>query len=162
MKLTSNKKIDRAFKSPWKLKLFFIRYLPMAFLAGLKVSTFDEKHAVVTLPYKYLTKNPFRSVYFACQAMAAELSTAIICLQALEKFEADISMLVVELEANFTKKAVGTITFSCRNHHNLDEIFGSSIAENSPQNLSFKSIGMDQDGETVAEFTITWSFKPRN
>ncbi len=162
MKLTSNKKFSRVFKNPWKLKLFFIRHLPMAFLAGLKVSTFDDKHAVVTLPYRYLTKNPFRSVYFACQAMAAELTTAIICLQALQKFEADISMLVVELEANFTKKAVGTITFSCRNHHNLDEIFSNCITEKTSQSLSFKSIGMDQDGETVAEFTITWSFKPRN
>lgn len=162
MKLTSNKKITRLFKSPWKLKLFFIRHLPMAFLAGLKVSAFDEKHAVVTLPYKYLTKNPFRSVYFACQAMAAELSTAIICLQALGKFEADISMLVIDLEASFVKKAVGTVTFSCRNHHDLHEIFGNCIAENRSQNLSFKSIGVDQDGETVAEFTINWSFKPRN
>lgn len=162
MKLTSNRNITHIFKSPWKLKLFFLRHLPMAFLAGLKVSTFDEKQAVVTLPYKYLTKNPFRSVYFACQAMAAELSTAIICLQALENFEADLSMLVIKLEANFTKKAAGTVRFSCRNRHDLDQIFRESISEQKPVSLNFKSIGMDKGGDTVAEFTITWSFKPRD
>jgi hypothetical protein len=162
MNLTSKQKVTSVFNNRWKLALFFARHLPMAFLAGLNIISFDKNHATVSIPYKYLTKNPFRSIYFACQSMAAELSTAIICLQSLEKFDADLSLLVIKLEAEFTKKANDTISFTCLNEENLDEIFKECITENTSQSLTLKSTGIDQNGDSVAEFNITWSFKPRS
>ena len=162
MKLTSKQTITSVFKSRWKLKLFFIRHLPMAFLAGLKVASFDEDHATVSLPYKYLTKNPFRSIYFACQAMAAELSTAIICLQSLEKFDEDVSLLVTGLEAEFTKKATGVISFICELEESLDPIFEECLSQDKSQTVTLVSNGVDENSESVAKFKITWSFKPRS
>ena len=64
----------------FKFKLFLLKELPMGFLAGMKVRELTEEKGVVTIPYKYLTKNPFKSMYFACLAMAAELSTGILCI----------------------------------------------------------------------------------
>ena len=162
MKLGSESDISAIFRSKWKLNLFFIRHLPMAFLSGLKIRTFDENKAVVTLPYSYLTKNPFRSIYFACQAMAAEFSSAVICLQTIEKYETDLSLLVVGLEAGFVKKATGLISFTCQKPDQQDELLDQCISQNSAQEITFTSIGRDKDGEKVAEFHITWSFKPRS
>ncbi len=161
MNLGSKTNISTLFKSNWKLRLFFIRHLPMAFLAGLRVKSFDEKSAVVTLPFTYLTKNPFRSIYFAAQAMAAEFSTAVICLQTLEKYETDLSLLVVGLKAEFVKKATGLISYTCQKPEKQDSILEQCILQKSAEEITFTSTGRNKSGEKVAEFHITWSFKPR-
>lgn len=162
VKLDINSDISSIFRSRWKLKLFFITHLPMAFLSGLKIKAFDEERAVVTLPYSYLTKNPFRSVYFACQAMAAEFSSAIICLQTLEKYESDLSLLVIGIEAKFIKKATQKISFSCERPEEQDEILDHCISHKSSREITYISTGRNMDGEKVSEFHITWSFKPRS
>lgn len=161
MNLSTENKFSSILESPWRLKLFFIKNLPMAFLAGLQVPSYDEHHATVSLPYKYLTKNPFRSIYFACQAMAAEFSTGILCLLSLEKFAADISLLVVKVEGTFTKKAVGVVSFTCSDIQELYHVIEESISQNKSQSITLTSTGKDETGDRVAEFKVTWSFKPR-
>ena len=148
-------------KSSWRLKLFFLKNLPMALLSGIRVTSASDEQSKVAIRYKYLTKNPFRSMYFACQSMAAEFSTAIICLKALEKRETNFSIIVVEMDASFSKKATGQITFQCKKPAELDSLIEKSIAEEAPQTLTFRSTGSNSDNETVAEFSFTWSIKPR-
>ena len=98
--------------SPTKLKLFMLRKLPMAWLAGLRLTALTPEAATVTIRFKYLTQNPFRSIYFACLAMAAELASGI---QAMMHVQAGgpVSMLVTSIQGDFTKKAVGLIRFTC-------------------------------------------------
>ena len=47
-----------------------LRHLPMAFLAGLKVKKLSNSIAEVTVPFNFLNKNPFNSIYFAVLTMA--------------------------------------------------------------------------------------------
>lgn len=162
MRLSSGTSVAKMLESPLRLKLFFLSNLPMALLAGLRVRSVDENHATVSLPYKYLTKNPFRSTYFACQAMAAEFSTGIMCLQALEKFDEDISLLVVRVEAEFLKKATATVSFTCLDEGSLMRVLQESVKNREAQKITLHSTGSDGDGDTVAEFKVTWSFKPRS
>lgn len=133
----------------------------MAFLAGLRVLSYSEEQATVSLPHTYLTKNPFRSIYFACQAMAAEFSTGALCLLALEKHATDVSLLVVKVEGSFTKKGTGLVLFSCSDGKKVDRTVAESISENEPKTITLTSIGRDKEGDKIAEFHITWSFKPR-
>ncbi|RZK98454.1 MAG: DUF4442 domain-containing protein, partial [Hymenobacter sp.] len=102
----------RQILSPHKLRLFMLRKLPLAWLAGLRLVALTPEAATVTIRYKYLTQNPFRSIYFAALAMAAELASGI---QAMLHTQGGgpVSMLVVGLQAEFTKKAVGLIAFTC-------------------------------------------------
>lgn len=134
----------------------------MAFLAGIRVETFDSRQAVVSLPFKYLTRNPFYSIYFACQAMAAEFSTAILCLQNLEKIDGDISFLVTDLKATFTKKATGTVFFSCVDQHQAVQKIQNGITNRESYKFTLESVGKNQQGEKVSTFQVTWSFKMRN
>lgn len=48
--------------------------LPLAFVAKLRIDQMNMHQASVSLPFNYLNKNPFRSIYFAALSMAAELS----------------------------------------------------------------------------------------
>ena len=56
---------------PLKFRLFLLANLPSAFFSGVRVQSISDTTAVVTVPYKWFSKNPFKSTYFACLAMAA-------------------------------------------------------------------------------------------
>lgn len=161
MNLAPGTKLSKILDSHWKLKIFFITHLPMAFLSGLNVTSYSEEEATVSLPHTYLTKNPFRSIYFACQAMAAEFSTGALCLLAMEKHASDVSLLVVKVESSFIKKATGLVHFKCSDGKKVDHTLAESISENEPKTITLTSIGKDKKGDKIAEFHITWSFKPR-
>ena len=150
----------RSVLNPWKLRAFMLAKLPMGFLAGLKVKEFTDKAASVTIRFGYLTKNPFRSVYFACLAMAAELSTGVQGL-VLTMDGSPVAMLVVGLEGEFTKKAIGLITFRCEDGEALAQAVAETRATGEPRIVPCTAIGRDETGDEVAVFKITWSFKAR-
>jgi hypothetical protein len=130
----------------------------MGFLAGLKLTQLEPGYAAVQVKYKWLTQNPFGSMYFAVLSMAAEFSTGILCLANIYKSDPAISMLVVKMESHFYKKAVGVITFTCNDG---DDIVKTSKETGEGVTLVSKSTGVNQNGEVVAEFLITWSLKAK-
>jgi hypothetical protein len=147
--------------NPLKQKIFFLTNLPMALLAGLVILHIDATSAKVGLKYSYLTKNPFKSLYFACLAMAAELCSGVLVLNEVDISKAKISTLVTEMEAKFLKKAVGKIVFSCLDAEMISEKIKETIATKSGVTVKTKSIGTDEHGDIVAEFYITWSMKAK-
>ena len=154
-------KLRRDLLKPWKLKLFMLAKLPMGFLAGLKVTECTDRAAAVTIRFGYLTKNPFRSLYFACLAMAAELSTGVLGLLPTMA-GSPVAMLIVGLEGEFTKKAVGLITFRCEDGEALAKAVAGTRADGEPRVVTCTSVGRDEAGDVVAAFKLTWSFKARS
>ena len=148
-------------QSPMQFKLFLLRHLPMALLAGLRVQDITNHKASVRISLNYLTKNPFGSIYFACLAMAAELSTGILAMKSVEQSRINFSLLVVEIQAEFTKKAIGSITFTCDDGLKIEQTIEKCIESNNPQQVRVQSKGINEDGDIVAKFKITWSFKPK-
>ena len=73
----------------------------MAFLSGMKLKELSSSHSVVKMKYKYLNKNPFGSIYFACLSMAGELSSGILAASFTYKSSPKISMLVVAMDVEF-------------------------------------------------------------
>ncbi|MBA2563446.1 MAG: DUF4442 domain-containing protein [Chitinophagaceae bacterium] len=146
-------------KHPVKFRLFLFYKLPSAYFSGLKVIEFNEEKAVVTVPYKWFTKNPFNSTYFACLAMAAEMSTGLLAMMYIYKRKPATSMLITKMEANYFKKAVGNITFLCQEGKQIQETIEESILTGEPKTVSIKSTGKNKNGEIIAEFLFTWSFK---
>jgi hypothetical protein len=147
---------------PIKFWLYMLVKLPMGFLAGLKLTELDPDKAVVQVKYKWLTQNPFGSMYFAVLSMAAEFSTGILCLANIYKSDPAISMLVVKMESHFYKKAVGVITFTCNDGGAIINIIKTAKETGEGVTLVSKSTGVNQDGEVVAEFFITWSLKAKS
>src|SRR5882757_6210426 len=100
-------------KHPVKFRMFLFTKLPAAYFAGVRVREIDEKRCVVTVPYKWLSQNPFRSTYFACLSMAAEMSTGSLAMAHLYKMDPPVSMLVVKVDSVYFKKATGRTSFVC-------------------------------------------------
>ena len=147
--------------SPVKFRLFMLSRLPMAYMAGLRVTAVTPALATVRVPYKYLNKNPFRSIYFACLSMAAELSTGVLCMMQVYKSVPAVSMLVVRMEADFTKKAVGTVAFTCHDGEAIAEAAERTKATGEGVRVTATSIGVDESGDQVATFRFTWSLKAK-
>ena len=65
---------------------------------------------ITTVKFGWLNQNPFNSMFWAVQGMAAEFSTGFLLPKKLENL-VKISMLVVKNEAEFTKKRSEELLF---------------------------------------------------
>ena len=61
------------FKASTINKFLFFK-LPSAYWSGVRVKSINHTTCIVTVKHKWFNQNPFNSMYFAVQAMAAELS----------------------------------------------------------------------------------------
>jgi hypothetical protein len=92
--------------------------------------------------------------------MAAEFASGI---QAMMHVQAGspASMLVVGLQAEFTKKAVGLITFTSLDGPRIAQALAESRATGEGRTVECTSTGVDEAGDVVAVFRITWSFRAK-
>ena len=148
-------------RNRFKFAVFLLSKLPAAFFSGLSVKEIDNQHTEVTVPYKWFSQNPFHSTYFACQAMAAEMSTGLIAMLNTYKRNPPVSMLVTKVEGEFFKKAVGLTRFICEDGILIAETIESAIVKNEATSIRVKSTGTNGNGELIAIFYITWSFKAK-
>jgi hypothetical protein len=148
-------------KHPVKFRMFLFYKLPSAFFSGVRIREMDINKCVVTVPYKWFSQNPFRSTYFACLSMAAEMSTGSLGMAHIYRNKPEISMLVVKVESNYFKKATDVTTFICDDGELINETIEKALATGEGQSITAKSTGTNKAGELVAEFFITWSFKVR-
>ena len=156
---SSTQKFIKIIKHPVKFRMFLFAKLPAAFFSGVRVKEIDEARSVVTVPYKWLTQNPFRSTYFASLAMAAEMSTGILGMMHVYKQTPAISMLITNMEASYFKKATGKTFFVCEAGKQIYEAIENSIATGESKSITVQSTGTNKEGEVVAVFLFTWSFK---
>jgi hypothetical protein len=158
-------KVDADFikgvSNPILFRLFLLQQLPMGFLAGLRVKSLSLEKCEVTVPYKWLNKNPFRSTYFAVLAMAAEMSSGMLSMMGTHKSKPSVAVLVTGIEAEFVKKATGITTFTCEEGKKIRETIERAITTGEGQTCTTVSTGVSQDGVVEARFRVTWSFKAR-
>ncbi len=100
-------------------------------------------------------------MYFAIAGMAAELSTGAICMANLYKRQPAASMLVTKIEGEYYKKAIGTITFTCNMGKMVEQVVDDCYDNNEAKAIRCETTGINQQGEEVARFWITWSFKTK-
>ncbi len=143
----------------FKFGLYLFTKLPSAYLCGVRVKFASEEKCEVTVPFKWLSQNPFKSTYFACLSMAAEMSTGVLGLVHIQEHKTSVSMLVINITGNFLKKASDKTTFICNDGFQIKQIITDAIASGEGKTITTKSIGTNLVGEVVAEFLVTWSFK---
>lgn len=154
-------KFQKQVNNPFLMRLFLLKSLPMAFFAGIKVKYLNDQEAVTLIRYSWLTQNPFRSMYFACQAMAAEMSTGLLVMNGIYGSTPGISMLIIKNEANYFKKATGKISFACNEGDLIVAAIRKAKESGEGVVLPLRSVGKDEKGEIVSEFIFTWSLKAK-
>ena len=148
--------------SPFRFGFFLATKLPAAFFVGLKLKQINEQSCTILVKHSWFSKNPFKSVYFAAEAMAAELSTGLLAIGHIHNKSSKVSMLVIKMEAQFSKKGTGKLYFTCADGIAFQNTIAEAIRTREGQTLVSKSIGTNEKGETVAEFNFTWGFKAKS
>lgn len=142
-----------------KFNKFIFFKLPSAFICGVRLKSIDENKCVVSVKHRWINQNPFNSMYFAVQAMAAELSTGAMVIYQIQKSGRKISMLVANNKSTFSKKATGRITFVCQDGHLIADAIQKTITTGEGQTFWMKSIGTNEEGMPVSEMDFEWSVK---
>lgn len=145
--------------SPSRITLFLFFKLPSAFFCGVRVKSINKDQCLVTIKHRWINQNPFNSIYFAVQAMAAELSTGALVMINIQKSGKKISMLVANNKGSFTKKATGKITFQCKEGSIIEKAIQKTILTGEGQTFWMQSIGTNEKGEQVSVMDFEWSIK---
>ncbi|APY11669.1 thioesterase [Seonamhaeicola sp. S2-3] len=145
--------------TPRKLNTFSMFKLPAAYICGVRVKHLDEKKCMVSVKHRWINQNPFRSMFWAVQGMAAELSTAAIMIGKIQETGKKISMLVISNEATYTKKATGRINFTCNQGELINETLTKAIKTGEGQTIWLESVGLNEEGIEVSSFRFQWSVK---
>jgi len=145
--------------TPSKLNTFLLFKLPSAYFSGVRVKEITPDKCVVSVTHRWINQNPFNSMYFAVQAMAAELTTGALAMYHIKNSSKNISMLVANNKGNFSKKAKGKITFTCTDGALMARAVDQELAMGEGQTIWMKSVGIDEKGDTVSQMEFEWSIK---
>lgn len=147
------------FPSVFQINLFTFLKLPSAWWCGVRLKYIDAQKTIVSVKHRWFNQNPFNSMFWAVQGMAAEFSTGIMVSTAIKRSGKKISMLVQNNNANFSKKATGLITFSCEDGHLIAQAISKTMETGEGQTFWMKSVGVNTDGVVVSTFNFEWTVK---
>mgnify|MGYP006148123955 FL=1 len=145
--------------TPKRVNLFMLLKLPLAYIGGVRVKRVSEEQATVKITYKWMNQNPFKSMFWAAQGMAAEMSTGVLVMRAIADSKENVSMLVTHQEANFYKKATGKILFTCKGGDEIRKAIKMSKQSKEGQVVQLIAEGKNEDGVVVSKFNFEWSLK---
>lgn len=155
----ANNHFIRLVNNRWRFSLFLLYKLPSAWLAGVRVRTMDAHACTTVVPFRWLSQNPFRSTYFACLAMAAEMSSGVLAIAHTQGAGLRVSMLVTGMEGIFLKKAKTKTYFTCDAGDDIQRAVMLAVDTGEPSAITVAVTGRQEDGTEIARFKITWSFK---
>ena len=89
--------------TPSKINRWMLLKLPAAWLTGAeRLTLIDEDKCEVKVRFKWINQNPYRSMFWAVQGMAAELTTGMLLTKCIQDSNANISMLLVSNKSSFS------------------------------------------------------------
>jgi hypothetical protein len=138
---------------------FLLFKLPAAYFSGVRVSKLTDDEVQATVKHKWINQNPFKSLYWAVQGMASELTTGVLVMKHINDSGKKISMLVTHQTGDFHKKGTGKITFSCKDGQNIKDAIAKTIETKEGQTVVLTSKGVNEDGVEISSFTYQWSVK---
>jgi len=145
--------------STGSVNVFMFFKLPSAWWSGVRLKYMDDTMAVASVRHRWANQNPFKSMFWAVQGMAAELATGAMVTSQIRQTGKRISMLVQNNNANFSKKATGRITFTCEDGHLIKAALYKTIATGEGQTIWMKSVGVNTDGVVVSTFNFEWTVR---
>lgn len=145
--------------TPSKLNTFLMFKLPAVYFCGIRAKFIDDKKCIVKVKHRWINQNPFKSMFWAVQGMAAELTTGAMLSTKIRESGKNISMLVANNNANFSKKATGIITFVCTEGYLIDKAIIKAIETEEGQTIWLNSIGTNTEGVQVSSFNFEWTIK---
>ena len=150
------------FSSKFKFRLLMLKLLPMGYLSGMRIESLTEDACTVSLKYKWLIKNPFKSTFWAVMGMAAEMASGALLMEFTSGQKPSLATILVEQSGKFYKKAVGKQTYVCQSGKEMRATVERAYQSGEGEVITCPVQAFDSDGELIADFTFVWSMKLRS
>lgn len=148
--------------TPRKINSFLLFKLPAAYLTGVRVVSLEADTVVVRVRHRWINQNPYKSLFWAVQGMASELTTGVLVMREIVSSGRKISMLVTSVNGKFTKKATGKIRFVSNDGKLIRAAIQKSVETGEGQVVLMTSEGVNEEGVSVSKFEYEWSIKVKN
>ena len=131
----------------------------MAAISGMRIKDLSEDKCAVSVKFKWLNQNPFRSTFWAVLGMTAEMSTGALLLCYSKASSPPFRFILVGNSSTFSKKAKGISRFTCLDGEKIRTTLQKMNASNPDTSIILESNGYNEEGEKIATFTFTWKLK---
>ncbi|MCB9681212.1 MAG: DUF4442 domain-containing protein [Alphaproteobacteria bacterium] len=157
-------KIDKALatmRRPLAVWGFNLAKMPLGVAAGLRVDHIDATSCTVSLPGGWRTQNPFNSMYWAAQGMAAEMATGVHGYVLTQAAPVPVRMILSGCQGEFTRMCKGRGRFVFEQGALVRSRIEETLATGAALTCDTEVIGYDPGGEQVSRWTFTWAFRAR-
>jgi hypothetical protein len=157
-------KIERGFQrlqGRFALSGFMGAKMPLGLAAGLRLDSLDRQRCVVTLPGGWRTQNPFGSMYWAAQGMAAELATGLHPFVLSSAAPVPVRMILAKCEGEFVRMCKGQGRFEFSEGAAVEAAIGETLGSGENVSCATRVVGYDPDGQEVSRWTFTWAFRAK-
>ncbi|MCO5258560.1 MAG: DUF4442 domain-containing protein [Crocinitomicaceae bacterium] len=158
---TNAQAFQKRMLNPILFRLMLYKMLPLAALTGVKLNTLDRDSVQLSVKYKFLNKNPFKTTYWAVLGMCAEMASGLLLLMYTYKLNPSVSTYVLSSDAKFIKRALGKTTFVCKQGAEIEQIIIEAIESKEPKEISCQTLAYNEQNELIAEFNFVWGVKVR-
>ena len=158
--MSFNHKLAKTLLTPWKLRLWMLKKLPMALLTGMIIVELTEEQCKVRVRDHWWLRNPFRSVYWAVQSMAAELSTGALLYAHVSGTQ--VQFILVEMRAKFYKKLRGKSFYFCPAGLEISKEIEALQNTSEARTVIIPATALNGSEEIVAQFEFYWQLRKTN
>ena len=156
--------LSQKFKTNLFIRYFGFFKVPLIFYCRPKIVNISEESVTLKIPLLRRNKNHVGSMYIGALAVGADLSSAILALNLVNKSKVKIIPIFKDLNANFLKRAEGDVHFVCNEGEKIqsmiEEVVDKKIRIN--QLINVTAYVPDKLGdEPIAEFSLTLSIKAK-
>ena len=153
-----------------KLKTnIFIKYfgffkVPLIFYCRPKVIEISEESVTLKIPLLRRNKNHVGSMYIGALSVGADLTSAILALNLVNKSKVKIIPIFKDLHADFLKRAEGDVHFVCNEGKIIQSMINDVIEKKIRVNQSINVMAYVPDklgDEPIAKFSLTLSIKAK-
>ncbi len=148
--------------TPKQINWFTLFKLPSVYFCGVRVKSISESSCTVSVKHRWINQNPFKSIFWAVQGMAAELTSGALVMSCIKESDQRISMLVANNKASFFKKATDKITFTCNDGFKIKEAIAQTVKTGEGQTCWMKAEGVNKEGIIVSVFEFEWTVKVKS
>jgi hypothetical protein len=148
-------------RRPLALWGFNLAKMPMGLAAGLRLDHIDATSCTVSLPGGWRTQNPFGSMYWAAQGMAAEMATGVHGYVLTQAAPVPVRMILAGCQGEFTRMCKGRGRFEFKQGDLVRAQLEQTLRTGESVKCETEVIGYDPAGEQVSRWLFTWAFRAK-
>lgn len=155
------RRFQTIFRTPALFRTALLAKLPLFLFTGARVSELDLNRCEVKLPFGWMNKNPFGSMYFASIMMCGEATTGGLVMLQDENRPEDFSTIVKNISGDFHSAGYSDMTFVCDRGDLVREMLDRAVESDGRVEETFEVLGHDEDGTHCATVEVTWSVRAK-